>query len=313
MRREPSRRFISSHIPDMQVFFKKAYLAFLRLYYLVIGRKPSNGRAAGSGSLPTVSAEGRTGDGWAGVGRKVLVTAHRGASGHMPENTLGAIALAMEMGADCVEIDVQLTRDGELVLLHDHSLWRTTTGRGKIWNIDFADLKRLDAGSWYAPQFKDEKVPSLREVIRLVRGRLQLDIELKSHPRHKELPQKVVQLLEEEDFVDCAVITSFDMDILRKVRQLNPVIRLGLISSLGIPARWVESDLDWFVGHASIVDAELVEFLHRLGKEVHVWTVNRPLNMRRFISMGVDGIITDRPDLLKMLLQKWEIAVKQPG
>lgn len=240
--------------------------------------------------------------------RRVIVTAHRGASGLMPENTLGAIALAMEFGADYAEIDVHLTRDGEVVLLHDDSLSRTTNGRGKIWEYTLRELSRLDAGSWYAPQFGNERIPTLREVIRLVEDKMKLDIEIKANARQKELPRKVVEILQELDFRDQCVVTSFDREVLRTIRELDGDIALGLISSVGIPTNVHDTCFDWFVGHAFFVDAEVVTHLHAAGKQIHVWTVNRPMQMRRFIRMGVDGIITDRPDLLKKILVQTGLA-----
>ncbi len=234
-----------------------------------------------------------------------VITAHRGASGLMPENTLGAIALAMKFGADYAEIDVHLTRDGEVVLLHDDSLSRTTTGKGKIWDYSLKELSGLDAGSWYAPQFNSERIPTLRDVIRLVKGKMKLDIEIKSHAKQSELPRRVIEVLEEENFIGECIITSFDREVLQEVRELKPEIPLGLISSVGIPSNVYAPYFDWFIGHATFVDRELVAHMHGAGKSVHVWTVNRPAMMRRFIRMGVDGIITDRPDLLRHVLEKY--------
>jgi len=237
----------------------------------------------------------------------VVVTAHRGASGLMPENTLGAVALAMEFGADFAEVDVHLTGDGEVVLLHDDSLWRTTNGRGKIWEYTFRELSKLDAGSWYGPQFGNERIPTLREVIRLVKGKMKLDIEIKSNSMQKDLPRRVMEVLQEEDFLDQCVITSFDRDVLVQIREFDHQVLLGLISSVGLPTNVHDPCFDWFMGHSFFIDAEIVTHLHSAGKQVHVWTVNRPLQMRRFIRLGVDGIITDRPDLLKKILEKQEL------
>lgn len=230
--------------------------------------------------------------------------AHRGASGLAPENTISALELAIEYGADYAEIDVQLTRDEQVVLLHDMSLSRTTNGSGKIWKYDWVTVAKLDAGSWFHSKFSSEKIPTLKEVIDQIRNRLKLNIEIKLSSKQKNLADRVVQVLEEEEFVDDCMITSFDPKSIHRVLEIDPNMTTGLITHSGIPPNLEKGVFDVFVCHATIVDRDLISHIHRVGKKIIVWTVNQETKMKRFIKMGVDGIITDRPDRLQNVLNR---------
>ena len=224
--------------------------------------------------------------------------AHRGASGLAPENTLSALELAIEFGADYAEIDVHLTRDEQVVLLHDMSLNRTTNESGKIWNHDWNKVAKLDAGSWFHSKFSSERIPTLREVIDQVRNRLKLNIEIKLSSKQKNLADRVVQVLEEEEFVDDCMITSFDPKSVNRVLEINSNMTTGLITHSGIPPNLENGVFDAFICHATIADRD------RAGKKIIVWTVNQETKMKRFIKMGVDGLITDRPDRLQNVLNR---------
>jgi len=236
------------------------------------------------------------------VQAKALITAHRGASAYAPENTLAAVSLALQFRPDFIEIDVHLSRDHQVVLLHDESLDRTTNGSGKIWQQSLAELNHLDAGSWFSARFDSERIPTLKEVIQLVKGHVKLDIEVKSHPEQLGLVDHTLNVIAELDFEQQCIITSFDRDALAEVHSRNPNISIGLITSSGIPTNMYKEPYDYFMCAANIVDRELVAHIHQVGKKIHVWTVNRAANMRRFLRMGVDGIITNRPDVLREIL-----------
>ncbi len=243
---------------------------------------------------------------------KILAMGHRGASGLAPENTIAALETAIRYQADFCEIDAQQTRDGEVVLLHDYSVSRTTNGSGKIWNLEWKDAALLDAGSWFGRSFKSERIPTLKQAIQTVRGRMKLNVEIKLHPKQIDLPRKVVEIIEEENFVDECMVTSFDKEAIRQIRKLNPGVTTGLITRSGIPSNLENSLFRLSVCHASIVDRELVSHLRGKQKQIVVWTVNRIANMKRFIKMGVDGIITDRPDRLqKVLNSEWMSAFRK--
>lgn len=227
-----------------------------------------------------------------------LICAHRGASGHAPENTLAAVALAADQGAVMTEIDVQLTADGQVVLIHDETLERTAGGHGLVADHTLAELQALDAGSWFGEKWKGETIPTLAEVITAVGGRLKLNIELKG-AAGPELENAVVRVVKEHGFADRCLLTSFDH---ARIDRLDVGWRRG----------YIIGDEDWrrelltapvhvLSLAQSLVDADLVLAAHRAGKEVHVWTVNEPEEMERMIGLSVDAIITNYPDRLKAI------------
>lgn len=229
--------------------------------------------------------------------------AHRGASGLAPENTLAALKSAMTYDADFAEIDVNLTRDGEVVLMHDDSVTRTTNAFGKLRDLDYKEVSALDAGSWFSPMFISEKVPTLADAIELVRGRMRLNIEIKNRSVQGGLTGKVVEVLEREDFNRDCIVTSFDRQAILELRKRNPDITSGLITHSGIPSELDNGIFDVLSCHYSIVDRDLIAHIHGIGKTIIVWTVNQIVYMKRFIKMGIDGIITDRPDRLQKVIQ----------
>ncbi len=225
--------------------------------------------------------------------------AHRGASGHAPENTLTAIRLAMEMGAEMCELDVQQTADDRLVVMHDDALDRTTNGKGNVWEMTLAELQQHDAGSWFDSRFAGEKLPALEEVIALVRGKMPLNIEAKIHGHERNVASLIVETLWRERFEGECIVTAFDHKIVDAIKTLAPALPVGYIFG------WREFSTEVFSGkvellsaHYSLVDAAFLERARAAGKKVHVWTVNDQWLMRRMIEMGVDGIITNYPDRL---------------
>ncbi len=224
----------------------------------------------------------------------VEVTAHRGSSLRAPENTLSAILLAAKEGADYAEMDVRQTADDVVVLLHDESLWARTGVHQRIWSITYPEVRQLDAGIRFSPDFAGERIVSLEEVIQQTVGKIKLNIEIKAHPQNPHIASAVVSLIEQYGIVHQCVITSLDYRTLQRVRRLNPDIRIGLITALSIGTLW-DLDVDFY----SIIHTMATpEFLHRadsIGRSVHVWTVNDRDEMERLIRLGVDNIITDDP------------------
>jgi glycerophosphoryl diester phosphodiesterase len=236
--------------------------------------------------------------------KAVLITGHRGASGLAPENTISAMQKAIEVGSDYSELDVQETSDGVLILLHDSSLKRTTGIEKNIWELDYASLDDLDAGSWFGPEFKGESIPTLEEVMDFVRGKMKLNIEMKVNSHEEMLAERVVKTIEKKDFISECIITSFDFESINKVRALNKKIQVGyLFSKIPEDVDVFAADVDLFSVNYKIVDAEFVKKANANHKSVHVYTVNDPEEMKRLINIGVDNIITDRPDVLKDVLQ----------
>jgi len=245
--------------------------------------------------------------------------AHRGAAGLAPENTLAAFRLALDLGVDGTELDLQTAKDGAVVIVHDESVDRTTDGHGRIADLTLADIKRLDAGAKFSPAFRGERVPTLRELIDLVKAsgkdefRLNLEIKFPDgrEAEPPDLEERVVAVLRETDFQDRVITQSFYHPSAAKMKRLAPGIPAGLL----VGQRRQPSDpvaavrdhrVDYYAPHFSLVTPELLRTLHQANIPVVTWTVNDPDDMRRLIGMGLgtlpgDGMISDFPDRLVRL------------
>ncbi len=228
----------------------------------------------------------------------MLNIAHRGASGRFPENTLRAFAAAIEAGAQMCELDVQLTLDGGVVVIHDETVERTTDGRGTVRSMTLAELKCLDAGVRFGREFAGERIPTLQEVMTLAEGRCGLNIEIKS----VGVERKVCELIVERRTLATAMISSFDWDALAVVRHFEPRVRVGLLASQW-PARLVgaafELRAESINPRSDIVTEDLCIAAHERSLSVYTWTVDEPDEMRRLIAFGVDGIMTNYPERLR--------------
>jgi glycerophosphoryl diester phosphodiesterase len=235
--------------------------------------------------------------------------AHRGASYEAPENTLAAFLLAAELGADGVEFDVQLSRDGEVVVIHDFSLEATTDGQGLVRDKTLAELKELDAGGRFDPPFAGQRIPALQEVLDAVGRRLLLNIELKTASlRDDGLAAKVVRAVEENGLLDRVVVSSFDPLAVRRVKQLNPWIPTGLLYDPSQPIflrrAWLRLLVrpDALHPYYKMVDEAYMRWAKGKGYRVHTWTCDDPGEMWQLVRYGLDLIMTNRPDLLRQVL-----------
>lgn len=249
--------------------------------------------------------EPRTISHWPHAGRP-LVIAHRGASGYAPENTFAAFQLAVEQGADMVELDVHLSRDGEVVVIHDDRLERTTDGHGLVGAATLAELRRLDAGAWRDARFAGQRIPTLDEVLAWARGRTRLAIEIKNGPNfYVRIEEKVAALLDRHAMLDQALVISFDHHALRRLRQIEPRITTGVLYAarpIDPVALASTSGATVLEPHWSYVTAEDVQVAHAAGLRLAAWATSDPEVLRRLIACGVDGIATDHPDVLIGLL-----------
>ncbi len=234
----------------------------------------------------------------------VVVCAHRGASAYAPENTLAAMRKAMELGADMAELDVQQTADDHLVLMHDDRLNRTTSGRGLLWQKSLAELRQLDAGGWFDPHFAGEPIPTLEEVMALVRGKMQLNIEVKMHGHERDIVRLVIDTIRRNDFAAHCIVTSFDHAFIDSLKARAPDLRAGyiLVPELFHDAIFT-APLEVLSVHHEMVDSTFVARAHANGKEIHVWTVNDRKTMRKMLALGVDAIITNYPDRAREVVQ----------
>ncbi|WNR46364.1 glycerophosphodiester phosphodiesterase [Paenibacillus roseipurpureus] len=233
------------------------------------------------------------------------VTAHRGSSADAPENTLGAFRQAMLDHAGYAELDVQETADGVVMLMHDDNALRTTGLDKNMWEVTSTELKQVSAGSWFHKDFKDETVPTLDEVISLVKGHMRLNIELKNNGHGVGLAQKTVDLIQAHDFVKECTVTSFDVNLLHTVKALNSSIKTGLIVSQkteNVEESMKSADFDVISAAYPIVNESFVKMAEDHHKEVYVWTVNDARMMKRMLALGVSSIITNEPAKLVNLM-----------
>jgi glycerophosphoryl diester phosphodiesterase len=237
------------------------------------------------------------------VRQDVAVTAHRGASLQAPENSMAAFRAAAEAGATYVELDVQRTRDGALVVIHDGDLMRMAGDPRKVRDLTLAEIQALDIGSRRGPQHAGERVPTLAEVIDYARGRFRINVELKYNVPDPGLAPAVVGLLREQDFIDEVVITSLDLAALRQVEAIEPRLVTGLIVTAAV-GNVLRVDADFVSLNSARATARLVAQAQAAGKQVHVWTVNEPEVMLRMIERDVDNIITDDPATLVRVMRE---------
>ncbi len=230
----------------------------------------------------------------------VEITAHRGSSRLAPENSLSAIRQAIEDGAEFAEIDVQSTRDGEVVMLHDADLMRMARDPRKVESLTLPELKQIDIGSGFSAKFQDERPATLREVIAVARGRIKLNIELKYNRPDPELVERVLAILRDEKFLSECVVTSLDAESLMAFKRAAPEVPAGLIvtAALGDFTRLPVSFLSL---NAAQADPATIDAAQRQGKAVHVWTINERNDALRVMAFGVDNIITDEPAKLVKL------------
>jgi glycerophosphoryl diester phosphodiesterase len=238
--------------------------------------------------------------------RSPWIIAHRGASGHAPENTLAAFERAVQLGAAFIETDLQLTRDAQFVAIHDAYLDRTTNGRGSVHEHTLADLRELDAGKWFDRDFMDQRIPTLAEILDFARQRdVVFYLEVKYNSAWG-MHQTLVGELGKPENAARTIVISFDAATLDSLRRLEPAIMTGLLVGNGKDAP-VKAALD--VGarqlcpQIDLVTPELVERAHRADLQLVTWTVNEAGQMRAAMDVGVDGIMTDLPDCLRAVVE----------
>lgn len=228
---------------------------------------------------------------------------HRGAAGHAPENTLASFRRALEMGCAGIEFDVHRSRDGHLVVIHDPFLERTTNLKGIARDLTLAEIRTADAGAWRGAEFQGEQVPTLEEVIALTApAGTRLFIEMKAGSLHYSgIEADLVKLIGRLGCRDRVSISSFDHHGLRRVRELDPEVEIGMLYECNpLDPIGMARAIGATALHPSwhFVTPELVQSAHRAGLAVYVWTVNQPEVVAMMRAAGVDGIMTDYPELL---------------
>lgn len=234
---------------------------------------------------------------------KTKIIGHRGGAAGYPENTLASFKKAVELGADGVEFDVQLTKDGEVVVIHDELIDRTMSGSGLVKDHTLKELRQLSAGEFFSPEFKEEKIPSLAEVLEVVRDLEVINIELKNFLPYPELEEKVLKLVEQFEITDQVIISSFNHYSLQKVKKLEPEIKTGclLMSKMINAADYAfKRGFEALHLHFLTADQKVIDKAHFMGLQLNVYTVNFPESVAELLEKEVDMIITDD---LEMALQ----------
>jgi glycerophosphoryl diester phosphodiesterase len=229
-----------------------------------------------------------------------LLIGHRGYPAKFPENTLAAFEGAMQAGCDMIELDVTLSRDRKVVVIHDDTLDRTTNGKGPVLERTLEEIKRLDAGSWFAPRFSAERIPELSEVMELTAGRCMLNIEIKQSAFEAGYPidaieHQVVTLVRAGGAMGRVIISSFDKRILERIAAMDAPPGIAYISDHGVDKRALEMLLAMkaFSWHPSfkVLTRDQVDMLHTAGLKVFPWTINTRAEAEKVLALGVDGLI----------------------
>ena len=232
----------------------------------------------------------------------VQIIAHRGAAGDRPENTMTAVRKALEDGADWIEIDVQETADNEVVVVHDSDFMKLSLVDLKVWDATMDDLAGIDIGSWFDPQYAEERTPLLRDVLLEAKGRSNVLIELKYYGHDVDLENRVAAIVEATDMAENIATMSLEYPAVEKMKALRADWRSGVLAATAI-GNLGKLNADFVAVSGAILSQSLIDSVHKKGKDIYVWTINDPLDMSSMMSRGVDGIITDEPALARTVLE----------
>ncbi|HWT74066.1 MAG TPA: glycerophosphodiester phosphodiesterase [Mobilitalea sp.] len=225
----------------------------------------------------------------------IEISSHRGNSHISPENTIPALENAIRANSDYAEIDVQETKDGVLVLLHDSNLYRTSGVNRYIWDMTAEEVGKLDVGSWFGNEFTDTRIPTLEEALVLCKGKIKLNIEIKSSKYAPEIEEKLALLIEQYDYINQCVVSSMDYTALVKIKKMNDEIKTGYIMSAVYGNLYDKKYVDFYSIRSRYITKKIIESAHQQGKAVHAWTVNSSQELERLKSIGIDCVITDDP------------------
>lgn len=247
------------------------------------------------------------------MSRRPYVVSHRGVSTTYPENTLAALQAAVDLSVDWIEIDVVTTADNVVILSHDSTADRCTNGSGSFKTMTLEQVKILDAGSWFDNRFKDERIPTLDEIITRLEGtsvRLVIEIKGETAADYADTAANVVSVLRQKNFLRHAVVESFDAGCLHKVRELEPLLAVhldptpqdGTLTAWELCQQCLGCGANFMSYDYQLLTTEIVEEAHAHGLDVWAWTVNEPEAMKAMAALDVDGILSDDPALLQSVL-----------
>jgi glycerophosphoryl diester phosphodiesterase len=232
-----------------------------------------------------------------------VVLAHRGAAGLRPENTLAAFDKACEDKTDFVELDVQESADGEVIVFHDSDYMKIAGVKLKAWDATLPELAKIDIGSSFSPEYQDQRTPLLRDALRLCKGRAKVDIELKYYGHNTRLVEKVIEIVEQEGMVDQIMLMSLYHPFVVEAKQLRPTWTVGLLAAVAV-GDVTQRSSDFVALNTQSTTRWTIDQAHRRGKSVYVWTVDNPVLMSYYLGLGVDGLITNRPDVAREVIEQ---------
>ena len=244
---------------------------------------------------------------------KTKVWAHRGASGYAPENTLDAFQKAVEMGADGIELDVQMTKDSELVVIHDETIDRVSNGKGWVKDYTYEELKKINFNKTHL-EYTKEEIPTLEQVYRLIKPtNLTINVEMKTgNTFYPGMEDKVLELTKKYDMMDRIIVSSFNHYTIRSMKEKCPELKTGalyadgIINAVDYVADVVRADA-LHPGWTKIFYPNYLEDCRRRNILVHVWTINNEKDMRRCCEMGLDAIITNYPDVARKVVDEYQL------
>ena len=250
---------------------------------------------------------------WRSLPHRPIVVAHRGASAIAPENTLAAFQLALNAGADAIELDIHLSSDNHVVVIHDSRLSRTSSGKGAVKNTSLKELKRLSAGSWFHKKFTSEKIPTLSEVFELVRGRIGINVEIKTErgrTQSGKIVERLIDVIHKFHATQCVLISSFHHPYVEMAKQLDSTIATGTLYHPVHHLRKRFSTLatatnaDFFICDKHLLRAKAVKHLHDRQISIGVYVINSERSLNKFVKMGVDCVYTDDPEKILRALNR---------
>lgn len=239
------------------------------------------------------------------------IVAHRGASGYAPENTISAIKKAIDLKSEFVEVDVQMTKDGQIVVIHDLTVDRTSNGEGEVKNLTLKELQAFDAGSWFNSKFTGEKIPSLEDILKLDYGESKLILEVKNVDNlYPGIEETINRLVEKYNFQSKVVYKSFTPEVLKRFEELAPkterlYVTIGSVLGFLVIDDWLRfgslfdvENIQYLQVHRFLVSKRLIKKCQKKGIKLIVWDVHDKVKMRKYERWGVDLIETDFPDYL---------------
>lgn len=237
---------------------------------------------------------------------KPIIIGHRGAAGEAPENTLASFVLALSQGAQAIELDVHITKDGEIVVCHDGTLDRTTNGSGLICDKPWADIQKLDAGAWFSEKFRGERIPLLSEVFDVVPKGTLINVEVK-HAYEGRMEKALLAFFREVNRYEDVVVSSFDHKVIQRLKRTEPALKVGLLYAANLIdhagyAKLLEVEVYSLHPHYHSMDETDIASATAAGLAVYPYTVNELSDYQRLTNAGVTGIITDFPGRLKAFL-----------